>query len=404
MAVELKDIEQVAEEFGQKFEEFKSKNDKRIDALESEKGKLSETVETLNGKLTDLDKYKKELEEELAALSRPGATGTDAKAKAEHKAAFDRFMRKGHDDGLRELEQKALSTDSDPDGGYIVTEEVDTSIERVMGDMGVMRQLATVRPVGSATYKKLTNQGGATSGWVGEREERSETGTPSLSELAFPTMELYAEPKATQSMLEDGMFDIESWLADEVGTEFSEKEAGAFITGNGVNKPRGILGYEAVANSNYAWGKLGYIASGGAGAFASSNPSDKLITLVHSLKRGYRQGASFLMNDMSLMQVRLLKDADGNYLWRPGLEAGAPSTLLGYTSETDDFMPDIAANSLSIAFGDFKRGYVITDRRGVQVLRDPFTAKPYVKFYTTKRVGGGVQNFEAIKLMKFATS
>lgn len=404
MAVDIQDVKQVAEELGGRFDEFKAKNDKRIDALESEKGKLSESVDNLNGKLTELDKYKKQLEEELTALSRPGATGTDAKAKAEHKAAFDRFMRKGHDDGLRELEHKALSTDSDPDGGYIVTEEVDSSIERVMGDMGVMRQLATVRPVGSATYKKLTSQGGATSGWVGEREERNETGTPSLSELAFPTMELYAEPKATQSMLEDGMFDIESWLADEVGTEFAEKEAGAFITGNGVNKPRGILGYDVVANSNYAWGKLGYISSGGAGAFASSDPSDKLIDLVHSLKRGYRRNAAFLMNDLTVAAVRKLKDVDGNYLWRPGLEAGAPSTLLGYMLETDDFMPDIAANSLSIAFGDFKRGYVITDRRGVQVLRDPFTAKPYVKFYTTKRVGGGVQNFEAIKLMKFANS
>ncbi|MFW1676447.1 phage major capsid protein [Pontibacter sp. JAM-7] len=404
MSVDIQDVKQVAEELGARFDEFKSKNDKRIDAMEAEKGKLSASVDTLNGKLTELDTYKKQLEEELAALKRPGATGTDKKAQAEHKAAFDRFVRKGHDDGLRDLEQKAFATDSDPDGGYVVPQEVDTMIDRIMGDMGAMRRLAQVRSVGSATFKKLVNQGGTSSGWVGERESRPETDTPTLSALEFPAMELYAEPKATQSMLDDAYFDIEGWLGDEVGIEFSEKEGGAFITGDAINKPRGILAYDTVANASYAWGKLGYIASGAAGAFASSNPSDKLISLVHSLKRGYRNGAAFLMNDLTLGEVRKLKDGQGNYIWRPGLEAGQASTLLGYMAETDDFMPDIGANSLSIAFGNFKRGYLITDRRGVQVLRDPYTSKPYINFYTTKRVGGGVQNFEAIKLMKFATS
>ena len=296
-----------------------------------------------------------------------------------------------------------MTTQSDPDGGFLVPVETVGEIVRLLGDMTVMRSLATVRPVGSAVYKKVVNKGGTTSGWVGEEESRTETSTPSLSALEFPAMEVYAEPHATQSMLDDGAFDVEAWLADEVAIEFTEQEGGAFITGNGVKKPRGVLGYDTVANASWVHGKVGFVASGASGAFvAAPNGGDCLIDLQHSLKAGYRNNGTFLMNDLTMAAVRKLKDSNGAYLWRPGLEAGASDTLLSKPVAIDDNMPDISANSLSIAFGDFRRGYVITDRMGVRVLRDPFTSKGYVKFYTTKRVGGGIQNFQAIKLLKFA--
>jgi HK97 family phage major capsid protein len=199
------------------------------------------------------------------------------------------------------------------------------------------------------------------------------------------------------------MFDIESWLASEVAVEFAEEEGAAFITGNGVKKPRGILGYTPVANANYAWGSVGFVASGAAGAFvAAPNGGDCLISLQHSLKSGYRNNGTFMMNDLTFEAVRKLKDSNGAYIWRPGIEAGSADTLLGKPVSVDDNMPDIAANSYSIAFGDFQRGYIITDRMGARVLRDPYTNKPFVHFYTTKRVGGGIQDFAAIKLLKFA--
>lgn len=402
MPADSLDVKQVAEELGARFTEFKQKNDKRLEAIESEKSKLGETVDSMNGQLTELDKQKTALEDEIAQLKRPGGMGGVDKTLAAHKQAFDSWFRKGQDDGLLDLQSKAMSVDSDPDGGFLVPDDVDNEITRVLTDMGAMRSMATVRKVGGAVYKKLVSHGGATSGWVGERETREETSTPKLSPLEFPTQELYAEPMVTQSILEDASFNVESWLGDEVSLEFSEQESKSFIDGDGNKKPLGILGYGSVANENYKWGKVGHIKSGANGGFVVESGSDALINLVHSLRRGFRQNANFLMNDLTLAEVRKLKDKEGNYLWRPGLGEGVPSSLLGYGVENDDFMPDIASDALSIAFADFKRAYVITDRRGTQVLRDPYTQKPYVKFYTTRRVGGGVQNFEAIKLLKFS--
>lgn len=399
------------EDLGRSFEAFKSENDKRLSEIEKNghaPADLEEKVERINNELTVLQNVKDRMDAMEAAASRPGfggASGLD-KAKAEHRKAFMTFMRTGEEGNLVALAvQAALTTQSDPDGGYITAPaEVDTEIMRIMGNMSAMRGLATIRPVGASSYKKPVNVGGASSGWVGEEQDRPETNTPQIKILDFPTKELYAEPHATQGMLDDASFDLDGWLSDEVALEFAEKEGGAFITGAGVNDPRGILSYTAVANASYSWGKLGYIASGAAGAWAASNPSDKLIDLVHALKAGYRNGAAFLMNDTTLGSIRKFKDGNGQYLWRPGLSEGEPETLLGKRVAIDDNMPDIAANSLSIAFGDFRRGYVITDRMGVRVLRDAFTNKPFIKFYTTKRVGGGVQNFEAIKLMRFSAS
>jgi HK97 family phage major capsid protein len=217
-------------------------------------------------------------------------------------------------------------------------------------------------------------------------------------------MELYAMPAATATLLEDSAVNLDQWLAGEVDQVFAEQEGLAFVSGDGVNKPKGFLAVTTVVNASWAWGNIGYIASGVAGAFPASNPSDVLVDLIYALRAGYRQNATFMMNRKTQSTVRKFKDTTGNYLWQPPAAPGNRSNLIGFPLVDAEEMPDVAANSLSIAFGDFRRGYLIVDRAGVRVIRDPFTAKPYILFYTTKRVGGGVQDFDAIKLLKFAVS
>jgi HK97 family phage major capsid protein len=409
MSAELKEVVQA---LGSAFDEFKAANDDRIKQIEAKGSSdplLAEKVDRINAAIGDLSKEKDRLDKIEAALNRGdlgggGGQDPEAKAKAEHKKGFDSYFRKGHEAGLRDLEINAsLNTQVDEDGGFFVPDEVDTEIGRVLTDMGAMRSIARVQQVGSATFKRLHNVGGSTSGWVGEEEARGETNTPKLKELSWNAMELYAEPATTQAMLDDTAFNVEQWLSDEISMEFSEQEASAFITGSGVKMPRGLLTYNAVANGSESFGELGFVASGAAGAFkAAPDGGDAIIDLFHSVKRGYRANANFLMNELTFAAIRKLKDSDGQYLFKPGLMEGETFTLLGKNVEIDDFMPDIAANSLSIAFGDFRRGYMIVDRMGVRVLRDAYTNKPYIKFYTTKRVGGGLNDSAAIKLMKFA--
>ena len=384
--------------------EFKTQNDAQIAEIKA--GITDPTRETtlqnLNSAVTAMQAQMTDIAVKAAAFEMGGGNKVDKDVEA-HAKAFNQFFRKGVDAGLRDLEVQArLTTQSDPDGGFVVPYEMEQAIDRVLGKMSAMRSLATVRPIGASNYKKIVNKGGTSSGWVGESGTRSETNTPSLVGLDFPVMELYAQPAATQTMLDDGSMNIESWLADEVSIEFSEQEGDAFINGNGVSKPRGILSYDMVANASYVWGKTGYIKTGAAADFASTAPTDNLIDLIHSLKRGYRQNGSFVLNDLTVSKIRKFKDVDGQYLWQPSMQMGEPSRLLGYPAETDDNMPDVGASAYPVAFGDFKRAYLVIDRIGIRVLRDPFTSKPNVLFYTTKRVGGGIQNFEAIKFLKCA--
>ncbi|EOF7240293.1 phage major capsid protein [Enterobacter roggenkampii] len=398
MAVEAKDVEQVAQELQAKFDDFRSKNDKRIDALESEKGKLAVEVETLNGKLTELDNLKSDLEAELATIKRPGGSPQQSKAATEHKTAFMQFMRKGDDDGLRDLERKALQVGTDEDGGYAVPEELDRSILTLLQDEVVMRQEASVITVGGSDYKKLVNVGGTASGWVGETDPRPATDASKLK-LIEPFMgEIYGNPQATQKMLDDVFFNAEAWINSELATEFSEQEEIAFTIGDGTKKPKGFLAYASSLESDKdrAFGTLQHIQSGSAAAVTA----DSIIQLVYTLRKTHRNGAKFMMNNNSLFKIRMLKDTEGNYLWRPGLELGQPSTLLGYGIAENEQMPDIAADAKAIAFGNFKRGYIIVDRIGTRVLRDPYTNKPYVGFYTTKRTGGMLADSRAIKLLK----
>jgi HK97 family phage major capsid protein len=384
--------------------EFKTQNDAQIAEIKA--GITDPTRETtlqnLNSAVTAMQAQMTDIAVKAAAFEIGGGSKVDKDVKA-HAEGFNLFFRKGVDAGLRDLEVQArLTTQSDPDGGFVVPYEMEQAIDRVLGKMSAMRSLATVRPIGASNYKKLVNKGGTSSGWIGESGARAETNTPSLVGLDFPVMELYAQPGATQTMLDDASMSIESWLADEVSIEFSEQEGDAFINGNGVSKPRGILSYDMVANASYAWGKTGFIKTGAAADFAATSPADNLIDLIHSLKRGYRQNGSFVLNDLTVAKIRKFKDVDGQYLWQPSLQLGQPSTLLGYPAETDDHMPDVGAGTFPVAFGDFKRAYLVIDRIGIRVLRDPFTSKPNVLFYTTKRVGGGIQNFEAIKFLKCA--
>jgi len=220
--------------------------------------------------------------------------------------------------------------------------------------------------------------------------------------MSYPAMELYAMPAATQTLLDDAIVDIGQWIADEVDTAFAEQEGAAFVVGDGVNKPKGFLAEDTVDNGAWTWGKLGFVPTGAAGAFPGANPSDVLISLIYAVKAGYRQNASFVMNRKTQAAVRKFKDAQGNYLWQPPAAAGQAATLMGFPVVEAEDMPDVAADSLSIAFGNFKAGYLIAERSETQILRDPFTHKPFVHFYATKRIGGQVANSEAIKLLKFA--
>jgi len=398
MAVDIKDVEQVAQELQAKFDDFRAKNDKRIDAIESEKSALSGQVDTLNGKLTELDSLKSDLEAELLSLKRPGGPQQQSKASTEHKTAFMQFMRKGDDDGLRDLERKALQVGTDEDGGYAVPEELDRNILTLLKDEVVMRQEATVMTIGGSDYKKLVNVGGTASGWVGETDPRPATDASKLK-LIEPFMgEIYGNPQATQKMLDDVFFNAENWINSELAIEFSEQEEVAFTTGNGIKKPKGFLAYASsiADDKTRPFGTLQHILSGSAAAVTS----DAIVQLVYTLRKAHRNGAKFMMNNNSLFKIRILKDQEGNYLWRPGLELNQPSTLVGYGIAENEQMPDIAADAKAIAFGNFKRGYTIVDRIGTRVLRDPYTNKPYVGFYTTKRTGGMLADSQAIKLLQ----
>ena len=326
---------------------------------------------------------------------------------AEYKAAWGSYVRKGID-GLTEAEKKTINVGTSTQGGYLVGEEMEAGIDRVVQRYSAMRQVARVIPIGSASYKKLvkvTGTSGASRG--GENTTPSNGTSPGWVELEFKPGTYVSEQRITSEALEDATQDVGADLEMEMGIEFAEMEGTDFISGNGVNGPRGLTDYTNVANASYSWGNVGYVASGGASSWAASNPSDYLIDLVHALKRQYRAGASFLMNDATLGSIRKLKDGQGNYLWgmtKDSFMAGAVGTLLGYNVVTDDFMADIGANAYPIAFGDFKQAYYVIERKGIAVLRDPATAFPHVRFLARRRVGGGIAKFEAVKLFKIATS
>jgi HK97 family phage major capsid protein len=379
------------------FEAFRETNDQRLAEIERR------AADSLT--LEKLARLEGTLDELAHRTLRPqlGSSTPRIGVAREHKAMFESYVRRGETAQLRSLEGKALSVGSDPDGGYLVPEETERAVNRALRDISPIRAIAGIRQVSGTVYKKPFAITGAEAGWVAETASRPQTDSPTLAELSFPTMELYAMPAATQSLLDDSAVDIDQWIAEEVRVSFAEQEGTAFVTGDGTAKPKGFLAYTTVANGSWTWGNIGYIATGVSGAFPTTDPSDKLIDLIYAVKAGYRANAHFVMNRATQAVIRRMKDGEGNYLWAPSGKPGEAPTIMGFPVAESEDMPDIAANSLSIAFGDFRRGYLIVDRLGIRVLRDPYSSKPYVLFYTTKRVGGGVQDFDAIKLMKFST-
>jgi HK97 family phage major capsid protein len=379
------------------FEAFKDANDERLNQIEKRFSAdviTTEKVERINKTLDD-----------LILKSRRPIMGSEAKTEpTEHKRAFDTYVRKGETNGLAAIESKAMSVGSGQDGGYLVPAEVEAAIGRLLSKASPMRAIADVRQVSATIYKKPFNTTGASAGWIGEAAARPQTNSATLAELQFPTMELYAMPAATQALLDDSIVNLDEWIAREVETVFAEQETDAFLNGDGITKPKGLLTYTKVAQSAWTWGNTGYIPTGVAGAFAATNPTDKLVDLIYALKASYRQNARFMLSRATQAAVRKFKDAQGNYLWQPAATVDGNAMLLNFPVVESEYMPDIGTDTFSMAFGDFKRGYLIVDRVGVRILRDPYSTKPYVLFYTTKRVGGGMQDFDAIKLMKFGVS
>lgn len=419
------------------WEEFKKTNDEREKALEAKNhARVTELEAKLDKINKDVQESGNELVEIAKRMNRKGLGGDDgetadeqkelkrfnATAQAvasekgrafapltgqgynEYKNGVTAYLRRGIEQ-MSDAERKAINVGSDPQGGYLVGETMEAGIDRVVQRFSAMRQIARVIQIGTPSYKKLVKVTGTSGATTGNETTAPTQGTSQTwSELEFRTGTYLSDQRITSEALEDAVQDVESDLTEEIGIELGEKEGQDFISGDGVNGPRGIQSYTMIANASYAWGKTGFIVSGAAAAFAASNPSDALIDLQHALKRQYRAGASWTMNDAVLGTIRKFKDGQGNYLWAPsGLLNGAVGVLLGHPVVTDDFMPDLGANAFPVAFADFKRAYYVVDRKGIMILRDPYTAVPYVKFITRKRIGGGIANFEAVKFLKCST-
>lgn len=390
----MPDVDKTIEELGRAFEEFKATHTQELKALKQGAGTadIQAKLEKLNA---DMDRLQRETEDAHTkiAAAQMGAGGAQALRDKEYTESFNAHMRKGDLNA-------ALNKGVAEEGGYLTPVEWDRTITDKLRDESPMRELAQVQTTSKAGWSKLFNMGGTGSGWVGEEDARPETATPVLAALGFGHGEIYANPAATQQLLDDSEINIESWLATEVLAEFAEQEGQAFISGDGVKKPAGILTY-VTGGGNATKHPFGAIQAVNSGA-AADITSDAVLDLIYNLPKKYRQNARFLTNNLTIAKLRKLKDGQGNYLWQPSAQAGQPATFHGYGLAEDENMPDVAANSLPILFGDFKRGYLIIDRMGIRVLRDPYTKKPYVLFYTTKRVGGGVQNPECLRALKVA--
>ncbi|WP_434642645.1 phage major capsid protein [Achromobacter piechaudii] len=375
------------------FAQFKAEHTKQIEEIKA--GRSGSDQEAVLAKINaDLERLQRESEDAhtkiAAAQSGPGVAALRDK---EYTASFNAHMRKGD-------VQSALNKGAAEEGGFLTPVEWDRTITDMLREESPMRELAQVQPTSKAGWTKLFNMGGTGSGWVGETDQRPETATPNLKALGFGHGEIYANPAATQQILDDAEINLDAWLASEVQAEFAEQEGAAFISGDGVKKPAGILTY-VEGGTNAAKHPFGAIKVVNSGAAADIG-SDAVLDLIYGLPKKFRQNARFLTNNLTIAKLRKLKDGQGNYLWQPSAQAGQPATLHGYGIAEDENMPDVAANSLPVLFGDYKRGYLIIDRMGIRVLRDPYTKKPYVLFYTTKRVGGGVQNPECLRALKVA--
>lgn len=398
MAELVEVVKQIQEEWGN----LKIENDRRLKEIEKRGVADPLTEEKINKHSAAVGQLQKQIDEMQAKLSRPGAgasAGGDPLV-AEHKEAFNRFIRKGKDEGLADLQHKTLRVSVDADGGYLVPEALDRDIGLMERAAAPMEAEVTSINASAESYERLFRDGMAGSGWVGEEDARPATATPTIASFKPSYGELYAKPEVTQKLLDDSFFDVEAWLADEVAQKFAADLDLAIISGNGTNKPKGILAYTLATTTDptRAFGTIQRVQSGVAGDF----DADDLIDLMAALRPGYRQGAKFLMELTTITKIRKMKGTDGQYIWSPGLGVQQPQTIFGYPIIDDPNMPVVAASANSIIFGNFKRAYKLVNIRGIRVLRDPYSNKPLVQFYTTRRVGGGVEDTRALKVLQLA--
>ncbi|MEX3015904.1 phage major capsid protein [Gymnodinialimonas hymeniacidonis] len=359
----------------------------------------------MNAKLQKQEERITMLNTKTNTFARP-ALSTEIDSQAPHKLALKTYLQCGDDEGLRglELEGKAMNTAVNAEGGYLVDPQTSEMIQSVLRSSSSLRSVASVVQVEATSFDVLIDSTDTGAGWADEVTSTAETDTPQIERISIALHELSALPKASQRLLDDSAFDIEGWLAGRIADKFARAEADSFINGDGSGKPTGLLNHPTVDNASWTWGNVGYVATGTDGDFDGTNPADAIVDLVYSLGAQYRANATFVMNSKTAGAVRKMKDADGRFLWSDGLAAGEPARLMGYPVLIAEDMPDIATDAMAIAFGDFGAGYTIAERPDLRVLRDPFSAKPHVLFYATKRVGGDVTDFAAIKLMKFGTA
>lgn len=399
------EIRELIEQQGKAFEEFKKSNDERLAALEKgeARSELEEKTDRINDELGRLSAAVDELAKKANRPGAPGAEGDEA-LQAEHKSAWLKWVRKGDDAGLADIEHKAMNVGTPADGGYAVPIQQDRDIMRLLTDLSPMRQVCRVMTVGTEDYRKLVNLGGTASGWVGETDARPATAGPTLAQLKPSFGELYANPEVTQKALDDIFFNVEGELSQDISESFAVLEGKAFLSGTGTNQPVGLLTAKtsAEADSARAFGTVQHIATGVADNFPAKDPADILIDLIYSMKAGYRTGAQFMVNSMTLATMRKWKDGDGNYIWQPAMQNGQPGSIFGYGYVTNEDMPSAGSGAIPVVFGNFQQAYVIFDRMGIRSLRDPYTNKPFVGFYTTKRVGSMIANTQAVKFLKCA--
>ncbi len=384
-------VMKLVQELNAAFEAFKVENNKREENLK--KGVIDALQETklkaMEDSIAKLQASVDQTNQGMAALRLSG--GHDAAVDAAYTDAFKAHMRSGDI-------QASLNKGIAEEGGLLAPTEWDRSLEKRLMILSPIRSIAKVQKTSKATFTKLFTEHGMTSGWVGETDARPNTNTPKFKQLSYSTGEIYVNPSATQTMLDDAEINLESWLMGEIDQEIALKESQAFLNGDGTNKPFGLLTYvEGGTNAaKHPWGAIKTVASGG----ASTITADGLIDLVYSLPAAYASNARFILNRKTLAIIRKLKDGQGNYLWQPSFVAGQPSTILGYPVVEVADMPDVDANAIALMFGDFGQGYMVLDRVGIRVLRDPYTSKPHISFYTTKRVGGGLLNPDCLKALK----
>lgn len=367
---------------------------------------LESTLQNLETSLGEFKKNQKNRFEELESkidsfpLQQKGhVIRPDMSFKVENNHGFLTYVRQG----VSPLHQKSMTTSTDTSGGYLIPGEVSDKIIETLERLSVIRSLAHVEHISTSSLDILQDRNEPGAGWVGEEDERRETDTPDLAKINIPVHEIYAKPRCTQKLLDDAEINVEEWLIQKIADKMAHLETQAFINGDGNNKPKGFMTYEFASSDDWTWGKIEQFKTGVNGGFVEKTPADVLIDTMQSLKPSYLNEAVWFMSRSTLAALRKLKNGFDDYLLQSGTALRAPSTLLGYPVVICDDMPTFVPGAVSnaIVFGNFKEAYHIVDRSDIHVLRDPYSAKPYVEFYTTKRVGGDVVNFEALKVVSF---